>query len=139
MISFVVVLAQAYLKREELVMLLKRVAKEGLDISLAVRHLLYDNIVPYANIQDGSHFRRTFFDHPDVQSVMLKYIVGITKVFNTHATTSRSNAFSSTTTESGEVMRLLKFGNFLAVIPTLTQVNQAAPVHLMMQIDGCQT
>ncbi|KAH9194472.1 hypothetical protein AeNC1_003549 [Aphanomyces euteiches] len=123
MISFVAVLAQAYLKREELVMLLKRVAKEGLDISLAVRHLLYDNIVPYANIQDGNHFRRIFFDHPDVQSVMFKYIVGITKVFNAHATTSRSNAFSSTTTESGEVMRLLKFGNFLAIIPTLTQMD----------------
>ncbi|RQM21566.1 hypothetical protein B5M09_005348 [Aphanomyces astaci] len=113
---------EVYLKREELVIMLKRLAREGLDTSSALHHLLHDNILPYANIQDGQHFRRLFHNHPDIQSVHFKYATAVAKVFQMHATLATSDPLlGSGQGNPPPDVRFLKLAGFLSILSSLHQ------------------
>ncbi|ETW10450.1 hypothetical protein H310_00755 [Aphanomyces invadans] len=123
-VSFLVHVAQVYLKREELVGMLKRLAREGLDASAAFHHLLHDNILPYAAIQDGAHFRRLFHDHAAIQCLHFKYIQATTKVFQAHATLATSDPLSSSgARDPPSNVRFLKLAGFLAILSQLHQMD----------------
>ncbi|RHY33725.1 hypothetical protein DYB32_001448 [Aphanomyces invadans] len=123
-VSFLVHVAQGYLKREELVGMLKRLAREGLDASAAFHHLLHDNILPYAAIQDGAHFRRLFHDHAAIQCLHFKYIQATTKVFQAHATLATSDPLSSSgARDPPSNVRFLKLTGFLAILSQLHQMD----------------
>ncbi|ETV82978.1 hypothetical protein, variant [Aphanomyces astaci] len=124
LLPFVVHIAQVYLKREELVIMLKRLAREGLDTSSALHHLLHDNILPYANIQDGQHFRRLFHNHPDIQSVHFKYATAVAKVFQMHATLATSDPLlGSGQGNPPPDVRFLKLAGFLSILSSLHQMD----------------
>ncbi|KAF0700043.1 Aste57867_9429 [Aphanomyces stellatus] len=131
LIPFLVTVAQVYLKRDELVVMLKRVAREGLDISSAVYHLLHDNVVPYASIQDGNHFRRLFFNHHDVQHQLFKFMSALTRLFQEHATPSVGDPMIASAINAGAATRppsaftgprFMKITAFLTLLIKLGQI-----------------
>ncbi|EQC28106.1 hypothetical protein SDRG_14198 [Saprolegnia diclina VS20] len=122
---FVVQAALGYYKRDEVAGLVKRLAKEGLEDSTSVFYLLHDFLLPFASIEDPTHFQTLFFKHESAQQVLTMHRIGLEMAFLQHATrvTHDPTTSKSPSPMPQSLQPFLKFQSYLGFLHHLKLID----------------